>query len=735
MRFMMKEMELTDNQKFKILYKALLRSCNYISDRSNRMIIKKAFTEVLQHFGNATNTQGEFQLAHAVAAARIAADDLGLDTSSIIAALLQQIPLSTAQETELFKQKFGSDTLHIVKKLQQISGLRMDKISIMPENFIQLLLSISGDIRVLLIKLADRINLMRNIDLLPVAEQKQVSTETQNLYSPLAHRLGLYKIKAELDDLAMQHTLPEVYHSIKKKIEDTAREQKKYFEEFIVPIRKSLQSAGMKFEIKARTKAIPSIYAKMKKQEIEFDEVYDFFAIRIIIESDPEHEKAECWKAYSHVTDIYPPNTSRLRDWISAPRPNGYESLHVTVEAPGNNWVEVQIRTQRMDHYAEKGMAAHWRYKEQKGTKSTSDDWLQNIRAMLEKYSPGDDEIAQTAGIGVHSDHIFVFTPEGHLRKLRTGATVLDFAFDIHTEIGQHCNGAKVNNLFVPLKYVLKTGDQVEVITSKNQKPNIDWLNWVTSSKAITKIKRILKDAEFSQSETGKDLLMRKLSQLKIEYNDDIGNKLVTFYKAVSALDLFHGLAEGKYDIQKAKEALQSLPKTEEPRPLPKPFTRIDNSQDKTGKQKPIIIINDNTPLTDVKFARCCQPVFGDEIFGFVTVSEGIKIHRSNCTNASEMLDRYHYRVVQARWAEMSELSSYVATIRLSGNDQPGILKDITNIVSVDLKADIRSINLNSRNGKFDGSIMVNVNGKAHLNLIIGKLVRLKGIKKVSREN
>jgi GTP pyrophosphokinase len=386
-----------------------------------------------------------------------------------------------------------------------------------------------------------------------------------------------------------------------------------------------------------------------------------------------------------------------------------------------------------MDENAEKGMAAHWRYKEQKGAKSSADSWLGNIRSVLENYTPGDDEITRNAGINVLSDYIFVFTPEGHLKKLRSGATVLDFAFDIHTDVGRHCNGAKVNNLFVPLKHILKTGDHVEVITSKNQKPNIDWLNWVVTSRAITKIKRILKDAEFSQSDAGKDLLMRKLGQLKVDYNDDIGNKLVQFYKAASALDMFHGLAEGKYDIQKVKEAL--LPsKPEEPRPL-KAFTKVEISPNKTGKQKPLVIINDTTPLADVKFARCCQPVFGDEIFGFVTVSEGIKIHRKICTNAAEMFERYHYRIVDARWADISELTSYVATIRVSGNDQPGILNDITNVVSGDLNADIRSINLNSHNGKFDGYIMVNVNGQAHLNLIIGKLARLKGIRKVNRDN
>jgi GTP pyrophosphokinase len=731
----MKTQELTENQRFKKLYKELLSSCSYITERSNRQLIKQAFIDVLKHFGDSRNMQGEFQLARSVSVARIIADDLVLDTTSILAALLQQFPVSGNTESETFKKKFGADTLEIVNKLQQISSIRMDKISIMPENFIQLLLSLSGDIRVLLIKLADRINLMRNINLFSDVEQKQVSIETNNLYSPLAHRLGLYKIKTELDDLAMQHTLPEVYQSIKKKIEDTAQEQKKYFEEFILPLRKSLLTAGLEFEIKARTKAIPSIYSKMKKQEIEFDEVFDFFAIRIIIKSVPENEKADCWKAYSHVTDIYPPNTSRLRDWISAPRPNGYESLHVTVEAPGNKWVEVQIRTHRMDENAEKGMAAHWRYKEQKGVKSSADEWLRNIRSMLENYTPGDDEIARSAGIKVVSDHIFVFTPEGHLKKLRTGATVLDFAFDIHTQIGQHCSGAKVNKLFVPLKYVLKTGDHVEVITAKNQKPTIDWLNWVTTSKAITKIKRILKDAEFSQADAGKDILLRKLGQLKVDYNDDIGNKLVLYYKAASALDMFHGIAEGKYDVQKIKEALIPVVKSDEPRTSVKPFTKIDPSKTKSDKQKPLIIVNDSTPLADVKFARCCQPVYGDDIFGFVTVSEGIKIHRTNCTNAAEMLERYHYRVVQARWAEVSELTSYVATIRISGNDQPGILNDITNLVSGDLKANIRSINLNSHNGKFDGSIIVNVEGKAHLNLILGTLLRLKGIRKVSREN
>ena len=726
--------ELVQKRKYHQQYRTLLLSCGHITDRKNRILIKEAFIEVLRHFGDSKNIEGEFQLVHATSVARIVAGEIGLDTTSIVASLLHHIPLSSNSDMEMLKKNFGHETLNIVLNVQSISGIRMDKISIMPENFIQLLLSLADDIRVLLIKLADRMNLMRNIDLLDVQEQKQVAVETSNLYSPLAHRLGLYNIKTELEDLAMRYSIPEVYHNIEKKIKESAEEQKKYFEEFIRPIHTSLTQANLSYEIKARTKAIPSIYSKMKKQGIEFDEVFDFFAIRIILDSAIENEKADCWKVYSHVTDIYPPNTTRLRDWISAPRPNGYESLHVTVESPDNRHVEVQIRTKRMDENAEKGMAAHWRYKGQKNTKHSNDEWLKNIRSTLENYVPGDDELVLTEGNKSTASHIFVFTPEGHLRKLSAGATVLDFAFDIHSEVGQHCIGAKVNNLFVPLKHILKTGDHIEVTTSKNQKPTIDWLNWVNSSKATNRIKRILKDAEFSQSEMGKDILMRKLGQLKVDYNEETGNRLVLFFKTGSILELFHGLAEGKYDIQKIKDALSSPEKEEEVKPLSKPFTRVELTQSKLSKSKPIVIINDSTPLADVKLAKCCQPVLGDEIFGFVTVSDGIKIHRTTCTNAAQMFARYAYRTVMARWADSSELTSYVATIRISGNDQPGMLNEITNVVSGDLKANIRSINLNTHNGKFDGTIMVNVDSQSHLNLILAKLSKLKGIRKADRE-
>lgn len=723
----------TSAVELRSLYKRLLLSCAYITDPVARQFIKEAFAEAAG-ISNNLDAKASFDFTFSVSTACILADDLGLDSNCIAAALLQQSDLTTSENQASLLKKFGSEIVHILTRLQQIEKIRTDKISLDPDNFIHLLLSFSDDVRVMLIRLAGRIYYLRNISQLPSDEQKSITVEIASLYSPLAHRLGLYKVKSELDDLAMRQLMPDVYHSIAKKIKETAAEQKKYFETFIQPIRKSLLLAGLDFEIKARTKSVPSIYLKMKNQGIDFDEVYDFFAIRVILNSTGDNEKPDCWKAYSHITDIYPPNTSRLRDWISVPRPNGYESLHVTVDAPGNNWVEVQIRTRRMDDAAEKGMAAHWRYKEQKGAKAETSDWWKKIRGILENYTPGEDELSRSADMKIHSEYIYVFTPGGDIKKLRAGATILDFAFEIHTEVGQHCTGAKVNNLFVPLKYVLKTGDKIEVITSKNQKPNRDWLNWATTSRALLKIKRFLKDLEFSQAETGKDLLMRKLGQLKVDYSDEVGNKLVLFYKAESALDLFHGLAEGKYEIQKIKEAIQPSPKPEEIKVAAKTAVKIPESQRKSAKQKTLIIINEDTPLSDVKFARCCQPVYGDEIFGFVTVAEGIKIHRRTCSNAHQLFERFQYRIVAARWADTTEITSYVATIRVSGTDQTGILNEITLAVTGDMRANIRSINLNSHNGRFDGNLLVNVEGKSHLNLIISRLMKVKGIRKVTRE-
>ena len=715
-------------------YRMLMTSCRYISNPQERKLIRRAFENVLLTFRDNRRETGDLFLSHAISVARIVSDEMELDSTSIISALLQDISPDTPEVRESFAQQYGPRVSGIVSNLRRISVLRMEKVSINPENFIQLLLSMSDDIRVILIRLAERLNLMRIIDALPQQRQQQIAIETSGLYAPLAHRLGLYRIKTELEELSMKHSYPEVYDSIARKIEESREEQENYFRQFIAPIQKELKANGLNFEIKFRTKSIPSIWSKMRKQNIDFEQVYDFFAIRIITRSNAEEEKPDCWKAYSLVTNIYPPNPSRLRDWISSPKSSGYESLHTTVAGPRAKWIEVQIRSLRMDEAAERGRAAHWKYKEAPvNAVETADKWLSDVRSILENYVPGEEEIDGSKRTELFSDYIYAFTPQGDLKKLRSGATVLDFAFEVHSEIGQKCSGAKVNNLFVPLKYVLKTGDQVEVITSRNQKPNKDWLSYVTTSKAIAKIKRCLKEAEFSQADTGKGMLTRKLSQLKLSYSDDISNKLVNFFRAASSLDLFHGIAEGKYELQKIKEALAPPPKTEEVRLQEKPYTRSQLSP-KKHLQKSVVIINENTPIEDVKLARCCQPVYGDEIFGFVTVAEGIKIHRSSCTNAPQMLSKYAYRVVTARWAEKEEVSAYLATIKITGDDQVGMLNQISDTITRGLNANIRSVNLSSRNGKFEGSITINVDGKSHLELIIARLSKLKGVKRVLRE-
>ena len=715
-------------------YRLLLASCLEYTTHAEQGLIKKAFREVLDTFSDKREENGEPFFLHALSVARIVAEEMELDAVSIVAALLQDIPGHAPEKLHELEKSYGKKTFAIVNNLRKISDLRMQKVTINPENFIQLLLIISTDIRVILVRLADRLNLMRNIHLLSHDMQLQVSRETSGLYAPLAHRLGLYRIKQELDESAMKHSYPEIFESISRKIEETREEQGIYFRLFIEPIEKELHSNGLDSEIKYRTKSIPSIWNKMKKQNIEFEQVYDFFAIRILLNSSPTSEKPDCWKAYSLVTNIYQPNPARMRDWISAPKANGYESLHTTVIGPRGKWVEVQIRTRRMDIAAEKGRAAHWKYKEHPSAKTvTNEQWLARIRSVLENYTPGEDEIDSTSKPEAFADYIYAYTPQGDLRKLKAGATALDFAFDIHTEIGQRSSGAKVNNLYVPLKQVLKTGDQVEIITSKNQKPNKDWLTFVTTAKAITKIKRCLKDEEFSHADTGKGILQRKLNQLKTAYTDEVANRLVNYYKADSVLDMFHGFVEGTYDIQKVRDALRPVQKPEEPRAAEKPFTRVEPRQEKKAPVKALVIINDHTPLKDVKFAKCCNPVSGDEIFGFITVTEGIKIHRTDCTNAPQMHSRYAYRIVKARWVEGAEMSAYVATLKIIGDDNAGILSSISELLTRELNTTIRSVNLSSHHGKFDGTISVNVDGKPHLDLILARLSKLRGIKRVIR--
>lgn len=712
-------------------YRQLYSAFPHITNAGEKGRIRKAFEYLTATFTNEKDESFDQRFIHSCSVAVILAREMEMPSSCIQAALLQSCARDEQSISGISKQ-FGDDIAGLLTQLNRIAGLHTEKVSIQAENFIQLLLAITNDLRVILIRLADRLNLMRHIDSYSVDIQRLVSTETINLYTPLAHRLGLYKIKSELEELAMQHVYPEIYRGIASKIEHSKESQERYIREFLEPIEKELQKTKLRYQVRSRTKSIPSIWNKMKSQNIEFEQVYDFFAIRIITDSEPVNEKRDCWEVYSIVTSIYTPNASRMRDWISSPKSSGYESLHATVTGPDGKWVEVQIRSRRMDEDAEKGQAAHWKYKSAAHDESEADQRLRTIRSVLENFTQVESDAEAETQIQPSDKYIYIFTPQGDLKKLRSGATVLDFAFDVHTDVGHHCTGAKVNKNFVPLKYVLKTGDQVEIITSRNQHPTKDWLNVAVTSKAINKIKRHLKEEEFREADIGRDILLRKLNQIKINNIDEAIHKLVTFFKAANSLDLFHDIATEKIDIQKIKDVLTTTSKPEEVKP-------VEKTAEKKAKKvipslsRALVVINDETPMSDVKLARCCHPVIGDEIFGFVTVAEGIKIHRKDCTNAHEMHSRYQYRIVSARWADNAELTSFVASIKMTGNDRAGILSEITSVLADELNADTRSINIESKNGRFEGVITVSVSGKNHLEMIIARLAKIRDINRVSR--
>jgi GTP diphosphokinase / guanosine-3',5'-bis(diphosphate) 3'-diphosphatase len=712
--------------------KNLEKTCHQVKSKIETQKIHDAI-ELLIDSGKKASGSDDLDIIHSVNIAAIVAGELCLSNESILGAMLYGVSGTVNIPGNLIEAKFGQDVSALVRSLCTISGLRMDKISLNAENFIQLMLALSDDIRIILIRLADRLYFMRVLESIPIELQKQIVAETSSLYAPLAHRLGMYKIKTELEELAMRYSFPDVYASIAHKIEETKEQNELFIREFIAPIEKELQSQGLKYEIKARTKSIPSIWNKMKKQNIDFEQVYDFFAIRIISESDSIHEKEECWKIYSIVTNIYQPNPSRMRDWISSPKASGYESLHTTVIGPLKKWVEVQIRSRRMDDEAEKGQAAHWKYKGRQTKNNEIDTWLKNIREALDSYTPGEEEQPEGTRMEVFSDYVYVFTPQGDLRKLHSGATVLDFAFDIHSDVGAHCSGAKVNNLYVPIKHVLKTGDMVEITTSKNQKPSLSWLNIAVSSKALSKIKRLLKEAEFAQSDLGRDMLKRKLTQLKANYSDELVNRLVSFYRAANVLELFQGIANQRYDLMKVKEALAPAIKPEENPPAEKVIARTIKQVGGNKSGQSMLIINENTAITDFKLAKCCHPVFGDQIFGFVTVTEGIKIHRADCSNAPQLHMRFAYRVVQARWGEQDEVSEYLATLLVSGVDQFGLLNAITETITKEIKANIRGVSLDTKNGKFESTIVVNVSGKKQLDMLLARISKLRGVTRVVR--
>ena len=724
-------------------YRSLLSVCRPNMSKEGRKLIRKAFDFAAKAHIDHRRKSGEPYIYHPIAVARIVVEEIGLGATSVVCSLLHDVVEDTDYTLEDISDYFGEEVARIIDGLTKISGIFDQTSSVQAENFRKMLLTLSDDVRVILIKLADRLHNMRTLDSLPPRKQLKVANETLYLFAPLAHRLGFHAIKSELEDLAMKYTEPEVYQTIVQKLADTKEQRNRFIQSFTQPLRRALQNEGVDYVIQARTKSISSIWGKMKKKEVPFEEVYDIFAVRFILNSPEDREKADCWKVYSIVTDIYKPNPDRLRDWISTPKANGYESLHTTVMSRQGKWVEVQIRTVRMDDVAEKGYAAHWKYKESKGGESGIDKWLRRIREILKSAESDALDFIDDFKLNLFSDEIIVFTPKGELRTLPMNSTALDFAYSIHTQVGNNCLGAKVNHKLVPLSQSLKSGDQVEIITSKKQHPKTDWLNYVTTARAKGKIKSALKEQKKAQAEEGKEILERKLRQFKIDYNPDNIQKLVDHFNLKAPLDLFYEVATGRIGQKELKTYATEQDKGGILSYLRNPFARSkDTAVEKEIPTDPIrqqlkekpdtLLIGDNMENLTYSFSPCCNPIPGDDVFGFVTIHDGIKIHRNNCPNAVQLMSKYAYRVVKAKWVTHESIA-FLSGIRIKGIDELGLLKNITDTISSEYNVNIRNIHFDTHHGTFDGLIMLYINDTKRLNNLIKKLKKIKGIEKVSR--
>ncbi|ADY52573.1 (p)ppGpp synthetase I, SpoT/RelA [Pseudopedobacter saltans DSM 12145] len=713
-------------------YRALLRACKPTLQKGDKKMIRQAFDLAVESHKDMRRKSGEPYIYHPIAVAQIAAEEIGLGTTSIVCALLHDVVEDTHITLEDIERDFGKKCAKIIDGLTKISGVFDANSSIQAENFRKMLLTLADDVRVILIKLADRLHNMRTMNFMPRDKQLKISSETVYLYAPLAHRLGLYAIKSELEDLSMKYMEPDTYKFIAQKLNEKKAERERFIKEFIGPINSILKEQGLEADVVGRPKSIHSIWNKMKKKSIPFEEVYDLFAIRIILDSKPENEKSDCWKAYSIVTDLYRPNPDRLRDWVSSPKANGYESLHTTVMGTKGQWVEVQIRTQRMNEIAEKGFAAHWKYKESSND-SGLDQWVHKVRELLSNPEANALDFLDDFKMNLFSDEIFIFTPKGDLIQLPTDATALDFAFEIHTDIGARCIGAKVNHKLVPLSHKLQNGDQVEVITSGKQTPKEDWLGFVVTAKAKGKIKSSLKEEKRKIAEDGKEILERKLKSLKINYNTENIQKLSYYFKLQTTQDLFYNVAKGFIDLKDLKEYAAAEKSVDQKSPQAMDTERIQAmiKEVKTNAAD-VLLIGEDLQKIDYKLANCCNPIPGDDVFGFITVSDGIKIHRTNCPNAAKLMSSFGYRIVKAKWNSQKQVA-FLTGLRITGIDEVGLINNLTQVISNDFKVNMRSITFDTDEGIFNGTIMMYVNDTQHLDNLIAKLKHVKGITDVTR--
>jgi GTP diphosphokinase / guanosine-3',5'-bis(diphosphate) 3'-diphosphatase len=719
-------------QQINSSYRSLLRaSSGFLADGDIKRI-RRALNLAISSCGNSKTITGDSCILHSIAVARIVSAEMNLGTTSLIAALLHDSIGSLKLTSEELTREFGKGVVGILEGLRKVNSVETKHSGSQADSFRKLLLSLADDVRVIAIKLVERVDEMRNLDGAEELVRLQLASETYFLYAPLAYRLGFYNLKTEMEDLAMKYLEPEHYNHIDTKLRQTTSSRNRLIREFTTPLRDKLDKLNFSYTIKSRTKSIHSIWQKMRKQGVEFEEVYDIFAVRIILDSTPEKEKSECWQVYSVVTDVYQPNPSRLRDWISVPKSNGYESLHTTVVGPRGRWVEVQIRSAKMDEVAEKGLAAHSKYKGLRGEKGGLEIWLTKMREMLESTGKEDDGFIDQVRSGLYSDEVFVFTPKGELRQLPAGSTVLDFAFDIHTEVGSHCMGARVNGKNVTFKYVLKNGDYVSVLTSKNQKPNMGWLSFVVTGKARTRIKQALNEERVLAAAEGKEILTRRLKNWKINFSDLVVNRLMVKYHLKNAQDLYFKISTEEIDLLELKEFLLTV--EEAPKPNESVIQKDKESDKRDHISSDYLIIENKIESVDYKLAKCCNPVYGDRVFGFVAIAEGIKIHRTSCPNADNLISRYPYRVLPARWTETGLNPSFLASIKVSGVEDIGIVTRISELVA-EFKVTVRNFNYKINDGLFEGLIQLSVPNVNILYGLIKKIQSLKGVMRVIRSD
>ncbi|WP_313214591.1 RelA/SpoT family protein [Soonwooa sp.] len=726
-----------ENKEILARYKDLISNTYRTLDEDQNKLIRKAFDIALDAHKDQRRKTGEPYIYHPIEVAKIVANEIGLGATSIACALLHDVIEDSEYTYEDLKKIFGNKIADIVNGLTKISVMNNQNISIQSENYRKLLLTLSEDFRVILIKIADRLHNMRTLESMRPDKQQKIASETVYIYAPMAHRLGLYNIKSELEDLSLKYNNPEVYNEITSKLELAKESRDKYILEFKKEVSEQLKEEGLNFTIKGRAKAISSIYRKMLKQNVTFEEVFDNYAIRIIYKSDAKNEKFLAWKIYSIVTDLYRSNPSRMRDWISQPRSTGYESLHLTVMGPDKKWIEVQIRSERMDEIAEKGVAAHYRYKE--GYKNNDDQnfdrWVTEIREVLEQQQDlSTSELLDNIKLNLYSKEVFVFTPKGEIKILPIGATALDFAFSVHSDLGSKCLGAKVNGKLVPISYVLQNGDQVDILSSQNQKPKSDWLEFVVTSKAKSKIKTILNSEKNNRTSEGKEILQRKMRHAKLNFNDDEINKLQKFLNLKTSQDLFLGFQDGTYDVGDLKRYLEgrTLIGNLLQRFRKSPTTKVVTANETPTQDLDLIVFGKDEEKLNYSFAKCCTVIPGDKIFGFITISEGIKVHNDNCPNAINLRANFDYRVLIAKWVNSESFKNRIQ-IEIEGLDRMGMINDITAVISNSMGMDMKSMSIASDDGIFTGTINLEVKNKKQLEDTFKKLKNINGVSKVKR--